>query len=133
MSTKSKSLSGTWLAIIAGVLAGWLSACSPPTQSGVVGTYSRKYQGITDSITLAADGSFTQTVQAANGNWSTNGSWKLKVRVVELDICYLSYDDEKRANNIPPQVVYSCAFGVEGDSLERTVLQPRWIKTVAGK
>jgi hypothetical protein len=107
-----------------------LVGCDPPTQTQLVGRYVRFHLGVTDSILLNGSGTFKQDVTFTNGEtWSSSGSWKMTNRVIQLDKCYLTFDDEKQSIIIPPQVVYSCTFSVSAGKLMRTELQPPWSKT----
>jgi hypothetical protein len=125
MTGMKKDLSN-FLLIIITVLA---FGCDIQSQDQVDGNYARVYLGVKDSIILNKDGTFNQVITATNGaSWSLNGSWKIIHRVIQLDKCYLSFDDEKQRIIIPPETVYACIFSFSGKNLMRTELQPIWIK-----
>lgn len=106
-----------------------LIGCSPLAPKDVVGSYARSCLGVTDLITLETNGSFTQSVTFTNGEaWSCNGSWEIINQVIQLDKCYLTFNDEKQSIIIPPQTVYSCTFIISHGGLVRTELQPPWVK-----
>ena len=108
-----------------------LIGCEPLNQNEIAGSYVRTQLGITDSISIESNGTFTQNVVLTNGRiWSASGTWVIINRVVQLDKCYLTFDSEKQATIIPPQVVYSCTFSFEGRKLIRSELQPPWIKAI---
>jgi hypothetical protein len=107
-----------------------LFGCSPPNQSQIAGSYVRYNQGVTDTILLDGNGTFKQDIIYTNGgSWSSIGSWKIINRVIRLDKCYLTFDDEKQSIIIPPQIVYMCTFSFDSEKLIRTELQPPWVKT----
>lgn len=109
------------------LMAAFLSGCGPLDQKRIAGRYTRRHMGITDSLLLNQDGTFQQSIGDGNGaTWNISGSWKVINRVIQLDKCYLSFDDEKQINIVPPMIVYSCTFSISGDDLIRTKLQPPW-------
>jgi hypothetical protein len=105
------------------------TGCKPLNQTQVAGTYVRTFKGVRDQLTLNTDGTFQQAITYTNGgDWSASGTWKLHVRVVLLDKCYLTYDDLKDVIMRPPQEYYAVSFLVKKKELMRTELQPSWFK-----
>jgi hypothetical protein len=109
--------------------------CNGPNKDTIAGYYCRTNNSLIDCITLNTDYTFQQTITSTNNQtWSAQGKWEFRGSVIELDKCYLSYDDEKQSNIVPPTVVYTCNFSFTRDyDLERSVMQPHWKKTSAQK
>jgi hypothetical protein len=121
----------SWVFAVSMISGCFLIGCSPPNQTQIAGRYFRSYQGVTDAFYLDSNGTFKQDVVFTNGsNWSLSGSWKVINRVIQLDKCYLTFDDEKQSIIIPPQIVYICTFSFDGGKLIRTEVQPPWVKTI---
>lgn len=117
------------LIVVVAIVTWLLSGCGPLNQKKVAGYYVRSCLGVTDSISLDSNGTFEQKVIGTNGKvWTISGSWKIINQIIQLDKCFLSYDDEKQAVIIPPEIVYSCTFSLKGARLIRTELQPPWVK-----
>jgi len=118
-----------WFFTVAMMTLCLLVGCNPLSEKQITGHYIRSNSGVSDSILIDTNGAFKQDVTFTNGsNWSINGSWKIINQVIQLDKCYLTFDDEKQTAIIPPQIVYMCTFSFEDGKLVRTELQPPWIK-----
>ena len=103
--------------------------CRPPTQAEVVGTYTRSYRGVSDTLLLNPDGTFRQNVIYTNGGtWSTSGSWKLKYRALQLDRYYMTFDDEKGTIITPPRDTSMFTFLIQNGALSKSKLQPPWLR-----
>ena len=117
-----------WL-FMAGTAVFFIFGCSPLDQKQVSGHYIRSCFGVNDSIFLNTNGLFEQIVIYTNGeSWQINGSWKIINKVIQLDKCYLTFDDEKQKVIMPPLAVYSCTFSLDNRKLNRSALQPAWDK-----
>jgi hypothetical protein len=76
------------------IICGLLLDCAP-SRAQVVGTYARTYRGMSEQMSFNEDGTFKQAIRYPDGAaWSSRGAWKLVNRVVQLDKCYLTFDDE---------------------------------------
>ena len=73
----------------------WMLPQHVATKEEVTKEYYGKLYGAQEKLVLLADGTFTQIVDMPdNGEFPKEGKWTLKDNYVELDDCYIFYDNE---------------------------------------
>src|SRR5438045_4073415 len=70
-----------------------LAGCKPITSVDISGVYARSSNGVIDTIVLATNGTFHQTITYTNGGqWTNSGSWAFDYDVVKFDVFYSAFD-----------------------------------------
>ena len=98
-------------------LTGLLWGCRRDDAPNISGVYIRNSKGLTDVITLQTNGSFTQSVQTANGTaLSVQDKWHINGSNVRFDVLYITYDIETSAN-IDPIIMHNVDVRIDGQWL----------------
>ncbi|MEO6035080.1 MAG: hypothetical protein ABIQ35_07490 [Verrucomicrobiota bacterium] len=125
------------IALCAGI---WIlfSGCKPITKIDIAGAYTRSSNGIVDTLILAKNGTFQQTITFTNGaQWTKSGSWVFDYQIVTFDGFYSAFDVDPLKHKvfvvIPPKPFSNEILWVEKDSLLKESEQPRWMKQTAKK
>jgi hypothetical protein len=93
-------------------LAILLSGCErAPSEKDVVGAYSGSLGGVTETLVLHADGTFSQNLTLPSGQkTNSSGSWSLKYKAVTLNRYLKFYDEEKNGAFSEPTQVYGSIY-----------------------
>ena len=107
--------------------------CKRVTSNDVSGEYIRASNGIVDTVLLATNGTFQQTITFTNGqHWSKTGSWTFAGETVEFDAFYAAFDvpDFKYSAEavIPPKAYSMEVLWVEKGRLLKSPEDLPWIK-----
>jgi len=125
---------GFTLFAIVGIL---LAGCKPPTDMNIAGVYIRSSDGVVDTMSLATNGYFEQTITFTNGGpWFKSGTWKFSGEVVELDTFYSVFDVDPLkhiAFVVVPPKSRSEVLWVGKGKLIKDSEQPIWFKQQAVK
>ena len=69
------------------------TGCKRITSNDVSGAYIRSSNGVVDTVLLATNGTFQQTITFTNGeHWNKTGSWSFAGETVEFDTFYVAFD-----------------------------------------
>jgi hypothetical protein len=118
------------LSIACGII---FAACKPVTSIDVSGIYTRATNGVVDTISLATNGTFKQTITFTNGQqWSETGSWNFGGQTVEFDKFYSAFQVPDFKYNaavvIPPKPLAMQVLWVERGRLLKSHEEPVWVK-----
>ena len=125
-----------WLRLflaLCGCIAILIEVCRPITSRDISGVYIRSSQGVVDTIILATNGSFQQTITYKNeGPWTKNGSWIFDYDVVRFDTFYSAFNfDSVKPEvliTIPPEPFSMEVLSVEKGKLIKNSIFPIWFK-----
>ncbi len=82
-----------------------------PSPKDVVGTYSGSLNGVTETLVLRADGTFSQNLTLPSGQkTNSSGSWSLEYKAVTFDRYLKFYDGEKNGAFAEPTQVYGSIY-----------------------
>ena len=110
-----------------------LAGCKPVTSWDISGVYTRSSNGVVDTIVLATNGTFQQTITYTNGvRWAKSGSWVFDFEVVKFDGFYSAFDVDPFKHTvfivIPPKPYSNETLWVKRGTLLKDSEQPIWIK-----
>jgi hypothetical protein len=128
-----------WRAVtLIAVLGMIFTGCKRVTSNDISGVYTRGSNGVVDTILLATNGTFQQTITFTNGQqWSKTGSWIFAGETVEFDTFYSAFEvpDFKYSANIviPPKSYAMQVLWVEKGRLLKNPEDLAWIKRESGR
>jgi len=114
------------------VIAIFCIFCRPASSTDISGVYIRSRDGVVDTLILATNGTFQQTITYGNESpWTKNGLWTLNYQVVQFNTFYEAFDFEAAKGTfklIPPESYAMETLWVERGKLVKDQVFPIWFK-----